>query len=53
MHFYNKAANKSIEDACFPPLLILIFPRALQVSSRETLQIMQKQLLASELGGWR
>lgn len=53
MHLYNKAGNKSIEDACFPPLLLLILPRALQVSSRKTLQITQKQLLASELGGWR
>lgn len=53
MHLYNKAGNKSIEDTYFPPLLSLIFPQALQVSSRETLQIMQKQLLAFELGGWR
>lgn len=53
MHFYNKAGNKSIEDAWFPPLLLLIFPRALQVSSRETLQITLKQRLASELGGCR
>lgn len=51
MHLCNRAGDKSIEDACFPPLLLLIFPRALQVRSGET-QMMQKRLLASELGGW-